>query len=149
MPASNYTRKRRKMGLFDRLFGKKELPKVEAPKEKKPVKEKKQPELSEKDKATQAGEPYINIVSMELNPANIHEGAFELDWNSIFITQLVKAGYMKKKEDTDKDIVDRWFTDVCRNVVLEMFEQQQADPDNRDLRNIRSRDLGNGRREIS
>lgn len=138
--------------MFDKLknlFNKKEEPKKEAPKEKKPSKEKKQSELSAKDKATQAGEPYVNIIGMELDPNNIHEGAFELDWNSIFITQLVKSGYMKKKEDTDQDIVDRWFQDVCRNVVLEMFEQQQADPDNRDLRNIRTKDLGNGRTEVS
>lgn len=135
--------------MFDKLknfFKKKEGPKQEAPKK---PREKKQVELSAKDKATQAGEPYVNILSMELNPNNIHEGAFELDWNSIFITQLVKAGYMKKKEDTDQDIVDRWFQDVCRTIVLEMYQQQQADPENRDLRNVRSRDIGNGRTEIS
>jgi hypothetical protein len=136
--------------MFDKLknlFNKKvEAPKVEAPKK---PREKKQPELTAKEKATQAGEPYINVLSMELDPNNIHEGAFELDWNSIFITQLVKAGYMKKKEDTDQDIVDRWFQDVCRNIALEMYEQIQADPDNRDLRNVRTRDIGNGRTEVS
>ncbi len=136
--------------MFDKLknlFNKKaEAPKVEAPKK---PREKKQPELTAKEKATQAGEPYINVLSMELDPNNIHEGAFELDWNSIFITQLVKAGYMKKKEDTDQDIVDRWFQDVCRNIALEMYEQVQADPDNRDLRNVRTRDIGNGRTEVS
>ena len=56
---------------------------------------------------------------------------------------------MKKKDDTDREIVDRWFTDVCRTVVLEMYEQQQADPENRDLRTVRTRDLGNGRTEVS
>ena len=136
--------------MFDKLknlFNKKvEAPKVEAPK--KPG-EKKQPELTAKEKATQAGEPYVNVISMEINPSNVHEGAFELDWNSIFITQLVKAGYMKKKEDTDQEIVDRWFQDVCRTVVLEYYQQVQADPENRDLRNVRTRDLGNGRTEIS
>ncbi len=136
--------------MFDKLknlFNKKlEAHKVEAPKK---PREKKQPELTAKEKATQAGEPYINVLSMELDPNNIHEGAFELDWNSIFITQLVKAGYMKKKEDTDQDIVDRWFQDICRTVVLEYYQQQQADPDNRDLRNVRTRDLGNGRTEVS
>lgn len=86
---------------------------------------------------------------MDIDPNNIHEGAFELDWNSIFITQLVKAGYMRKKDDTDQDIVDRWFQDVCRNVVLEIYDQQQADPTNRDLRPIHTKDLGNGRTEVS
>ncbi len=136
--------------MFDKLknlFNKKvESPKVEAPKK---PREKKQPELSAKEKATQAGEPYVNILSMEIDPENVNAGAFELDWNEIFIAKLVKAGYMKKKEDTDQDIIDRWFQDVCRTVVLEMYQQQQADPDNRDLRNVRSRDLGNGRTEVS
>lgn len=136
--------------MFDKLknlFSKKEEPKKnEAPKK---PREKKQPELSAKDRATQAGEPYISVVSIEIDPNNVNAGAFELDWNSMFITQLVKAGYMKKKEDTDQDIVDRWFSDVCRNVVLELYQQQQADPENRDLRSVRTRDLGNGRTEVS
>lgn len=136
--------------MFDKLktlFNKKEEPKQEAPKK---PREKKAPELTAKEKATQAGEPYINVIGMELNPENIHEGSFELDWNSIFITQLVKAGYMKKKDDTDQDIVDRWFQDVCRTIVLEMYEQNIADPDNRnDMRTIFNKDLGNGRTEVS
>lgn len=135
--------------MFDKLkniFKKKEEPKQEAPKK---PREKKVVELSDKEKATQAGEPYVTVLSMEIDPDNVNAGAFELDWNSVFITQLVKAGYMKKKEDTDQDIVDRWFQDVCRNIVLEMYQQQQADPDNRDLRNMRTRDLGNGRTEVS
>ena len=119
------------------------MPKVEAPKK---------PELSAKEKATQEGEPYVNVLGMEIDPNNIHSGAFELDWNSIFITQLVKAGYMKKKEDTDQDIVDRWFNDVCRNVVLELYAQGQADPENRDTKDLRkmtTKDIGNGRTEVS
>ena len=144
--------------MFDKLkniFKKEEVkvpepevtPKVKKPR--KPRVKKDVPVLSEKDKATQAGEPYVNILSLELDPTNIHEGAFELDWNEIFIARLVKAGYMKKKEDTDRDIVDRWFQDVCRNVALEVYEQVQADPTNRDLRHIQQRDLGNGRTEVS
>lgn len=137
--------------MFDKLKNlfpkKKEEPKkVEAPKK---VKEKKQPELSAKEKATQAGEPYVNIISMEVDPNNINDGAFELDWNEIFIAKLVKAGYMKKKEDTDQDIVDRWFQSVCRNVALEMYEQKAADLTNRDVRQVSTRDLGDGRTEIS
>lgn len=148
------------MGLLDKLFGKKEsttdkvvTDKVTEPKKpRKPRVKKTEPKISDKDKATAAGEPYVNILSVEIDPNNVHNGSFELDWNSIFITQLVKAGYMKKKEDTDKDIVDRWFSDVCRNVVLEMYDQQVADPDNRarsDIRTVQSKDLGNGRTEVS
>lgn len=146
------------MGLFDKLFGKKTEPvKVEPPKEKKPrtprkPKEKKtEPGLTQKELATQKGEPYVNVLRMELDPDNIHNGAFELDFNEIFVARLVKAGYMKKPDDTDVMIVDRWFQDVCRTIVLEMYEQQQADPSNRDtnVRPINSRDLGNGRTEVS
>ncbi len=141
-------RKQNKMGLFDKLknaFKKPEPEKVV--KDKKP-KEKK-PELSEKEKATLAGEPYVAILSVEIDPNNVNSGSFELDWNDLFIAKLIKAGYMKKKEDTDQDIIDRWYQQVCRNVALEMYEQQQADPDNREFRNVRTKDLGNGRTEVS
>jgi hypothetical protein len=57
---------------------------------------------------------------------------------------------MMKKEDTDSEIIDRWFQDVCRNVLRENYEQQQADPTNRDMiRPIQTRDIGNGRTEVS
>ena len=141
-----------KMGLFDR-FKKKPVETVIAPvKEKKPHKPKaKKPvvELSAKEKATNAKEPYINILSLDIDPNDINSGAFDLDWNEFFVARLVKAGYMMSKDDKDSDIIDRWFQQVCRNVVLEMYEQVQADPMNRDIRPIQSRDLGNGRTEVS
>jgi hypothetical protein len=141
------------MGLFDKLFGKKPEPvKVEEPKPKKPrkPKEKKaEPVLSAKEKATAAGEPYINILGLEVNPNDINSGAFELDWNDKFIINLIKAGYKQKDSDTDSMIVDRWFQTVCRNVALEMYEQVQADPMNREMRTILTKDLGNGRTEVS
>ena len=66
---------------------------------------------------------------------------------------LIKAGYRQREDDTDVIIVDRWFQTVCRNVALEMYEQQVADPENRtegrDSRVIRTKDLGNGRTEVS
>jgi len=95
-----------------------------------------------KDKATKAGEPYVEVLSMDIDPVDPTNGAFELDWNDIFVARLVKAGYQGK---TDADIVDNWFKAVCRNVVMETYEQDQADPTNRTNR----RDLGNGRTEIS
>jgi hypothetical protein len=142
------------MGIFDR-WKKPVIDTPAAPEQPKPKKERKprQPkvkvELSEKEKASQAGEPYINIVRLELDPNDIHNGAFELDWNDKFILNLIRAGYKMKETDTDNEIVDRWFQTVCRNVALEMYEQQQADPTNRDIRPIRTRDIGNGRTEVS
>lgn len=113
---------------------------------------KKEKKLTPKELATQAGEPYVTVISMDIDPEDINSGAFELDFNEIFVARLVKAGYMIKKEDTDAEIVDRWWTQVCRNVALELYEQQQADPDNRyrtEMRIVRSKDLGDGRSEIS
>ena len=106
------------------------------------------PEKSAKQLATEANEPYVAIITMDIDPNNLHQGAFELDWNEIFIARLVKAGYMMKPTDADSDIVDRWFQNVCRHVVMETWEQDQA------MRNsvsgyVHTRDIGDGRTEIS
>jgi hypothetical protein len=80
---------------------------------------------------------------MDINPENLHEGSFELDWNDKFVANLLRAGYQGK---TDADIVDQWFQNVCRHVVMETWEQEQAmNP----ARYTRERDLGDGRKEIS
>ena len=130
------------MGFFDR-FKKKPEP---APKEEKVVRVPKAPEKTAKQIATEKNEPYVAILAMDIDPNNLHQGAFELDWNEIFIARLVKAGYMMKPTDADSDIVDRWFQNVCRHVVMETWEQEQAmNPQ----RHIKSKDLGDGRREVS
>ena len=120
------------------------------PKPKKPRKPKeKKVELSDKEKATMAGEPYVNVVKMAVDPEDIHNGEFELDWNDIFVARLVKAGYMMKPNDTDAEIVDRWFQNVCRHVVMETWEQEQAIKKSYGSQYIHDRDIGDGRREIS
>lgn len=129
------------MGLFDR-FKKKSAKPIES--KEKIEKSKK----SAKEVATEKGEPYVAILSVDVNPDNLGEGSFELDWNEIFVARLVKSGYMMKKEDTDAEIVDRWFQDVCRNVVMETWEQEQAMNPQRS-RFTQTRDLGNGRTEVS
>jgi hypothetical protein len=100
-----------------------------------------------KEIATSAGEPYIAILRLDIDPENLHQGAFELDWNDKFVADLVRAGYMMKPDDTDSQIVDRWFQNVCRHVVMETWEQEQA------IKNsgvyVNTRDLGGGRTEIS
>jgi hypothetical protein len=96
-----------------------------------------------KELATERGEPWVEVLGMEIDKDNPGQGAFELDWNDKFVANLVRAGYQGK---TDQDIVDNWFRTVCQNVVLETYEQEMADPTNR--QNNR-RDLGNGRTEIS
>lgn len=104
---------------------------------------KKEVEDPEKAKATKRGEPWVKILSMELDPNDPGIGAFELDWNDKFVANLVRAGYQGK---TDADIVDNWFQAICRNVVLETYQQEQADPE---IRASNRRDLGNGRTEVS
>ena len=113
--------------------------------------ERKKKELSPKEKATAAGEPYIAILKVDLDPTDINNGAFELDWNDKFLVNLIKQGYKIRPDDTDAQIVDRWFQTVCRNIALEVYEQEMADPEKRenDMRIIQQRDLGNGYTEVS
>jgi len=103
-------------------------------------------EKSAKDLATERGEPYVAMLSMEVDPENLHQGSFELDWNEKFVANLVRAGYQMRPDDSDNDIVDRWFQAVCRNVVLETWEQEQAMNPNRV---VKTRDIGDGRSEVS
>ena len=118
-----------------------------------PKKKKEEKVLSDKEKATMEGMPYVNILKMELDPYDINTGAFELDWNDKFVLNLIKAGFKIRDDDNDTIIVERWFQTVCRNVALELYEQQQADPENRtmasEMRVVRAKDLGDGRTEVS
>ena len=132
--------------MFDWL--KKKVTKRELPEVSKtpPMPEVKAPVKSEKQIATEASEPWVSVLRMDVDPNNLHQGAFELDWNEIFVARLVKAGYMMKPTDSDGEIVDRWFQNVCRHVVMETWEQEQA------IKNsgmyVQKRDLGDGRSEI-
>ena len=127
------------MGIKDKLkglIGKKEQPK----------KTSKKKQISDKELATKNKEPYINILSMDVDPENLNEGAFELDWNDIFIARLLKAGYQGKE---DQDLVDQWFQNVCRNVVLETYQQEQAmNPQTQGVK-VNKRNLGDGKSEVS
>lgn len=102
------------------------------------------PRKSGKELATEKGEPYVAIVSMDIDTDNIHQGSFELDWNEKFVANLLRAGYVGK---TDTDIVDQWFQNVCRHVVMETWEQEQA------IKNsgiyVQTRDIGGGKSEVS
>ena len=116
----------------------------EAVKQQKKARTKKaEPTKSAKELATEAGEPYVNILSMDIDPENLHSGSFELDWNDKFLANLIRAGYVGK---TEADVVDQWFQNVCRHVVLETWEQEQAmNPQ----RYTRTKDIGGGRSEVS
>jgi hypothetical protein len=130
------------MGILDR-FKKKPEAKPEAAKPKAVKK-------SAKDLATERGEPWVSVTSVDLDPENIGNGAFELDWNEKFIVNLVRAGYQLKANEDESTIVDRWFQDVCRNVVAENYEQWEANqPMESRPRFMDRKDLGDGRTEVS
>jgi hypothetical protein len=120
--------------LINSLFGTKPEPAV--------IKEQKTKKTS-KELATERDEPWVEVLSMDIDKDNPGNGAFELDWNDKFLSNLIRAGYQGK---TDQDIVDNWFKAVCRNVIQENFEQEQADPE---IRASNRRDLGDGRTEVS
>lgn len=135
--------------MFDKIkkiFGKEKPKAVEQP----PTPKTKAPKKSAKDIATEKGEPYVAILSVELDPDNIGNGAFELDWNDKFITNLVRAGYQLKPGEEETVIVDRWFADICKNILNENFEQWEANqPYDARPREINRKDMGDGRTEVS
>lgn len=98
-----------------------------------------------KEIATEKGEPWVSVLSVELDPDNIGNGAFELDWNDKFIANLTRAGYQGK---TDSDLVDQWFQTVCRNILAENYEQWVANQPNSG-RTATRQDLGNGKTSVS
>ena len=120
------------MGLLDDAKKAMGLGKAEVIEEPKSKAKKK----SAKEIATENGEPWVNVLNVELDPDNIGNGAFELDWNEEFIKKLWKAGY---RDEEENDMVDRWFQDVCRLVVLETYEKDEA--------MVTRNDLGDGKTE--
>ena len=124
------------MGLLDRFKKKLEPAPRAEPKAKK---------KTAKEIATENKEPYVDIVKVELDPENIGQGAFEIDWNEYFVAKLVRSGYKGKD---DEQIVDQWFQDVCRHVVLETYEQYDAN-NPRPTNPIQKKDIGGGRTEVS
>lgn len=102
---------------------------------------------SPKEIATKKGEPYVAVLGVELDNDNMGNGAFELDWNDIFVAKLVRAGYQGR---TDADVVDNWFKSICRNILSEEYEQWEA---NQDLevrpRVVERKDIGDGKTIVS
>ena len=74
--------------------------------------------LSEKERATRKKEPWVGVLQTHINKDNIRNGFFELDWNEYFIVQLKRDGY-GVEGDPDEEIVDRWFRELCANVVVD------------------------------
>jgi hypothetical protein len=98
--------------------------------------------LSPKEVATAKKEAWVNVMSVNVNDQNPRNGFFELDWNEYFIIQLKAEGYLG---ETDEEIVDGWFGELCRNVGADTG----VNMDRRGSGYINVQTLGNGKSEIS
>lgn len=76
----------------------------------------------EKECANAKGEPFVNVLDMGIDPENVANGYFELDYNDLFVKMLTENGIVGK---TDEEIVNIWFNRICRTVVA----QEGADLD--------------------
>jgi len=74
--------------------------------------------LSPKERATRRKEPWVGVLNTHINQDNIRNGFFELDWNDLFVLKLKQEGY-GADGDRDEEIVDRWFRELCANVVVD------------------------------
>jgi len=122
------------MSIFDKLknvFGSEPEPE--------PVKEPKK-RMTPKEKATKKGEPWFTIVDVEINTENPLNGAFELDWNEPFVNMLRGHGLVG---ETDEEIVDQWFQDLCRQIAMETYDEDVVGSNV----NIQMRDIEGGKRE--
>jgi hypothetical protein len=74
--------------------------------------------LSPKERATRKKEPWVGVLETHVNKDNVRNGFFELDWNDLFVLKLKQEGY-GEDGDKDEEIVDRWFRELCANVVVD------------------------------
>ena len=68
----------------------------------------------EKQEATKKGEAWVAVLDTQINPDNIKNGFFELDWNNQFIEELLDAGY---SGETNEQIVDSWFRTIAMQIL--------------------------------
>lgn len=98
--------------------------------------------LGPKETATARKEPYVAVLQTHVNDQNPRNGFFELDWNEYFIIQLKADGYFG---DTDEEVVDKWWREICRNVATE----EGVNMDRRSSGYINVNRLGDGKSEVS
>jgi hypothetical protein len=97
--------------------------------------------LSPKELANEKGEPYVAVLETKVNADNVRNGFFELDWNEHFIVQLRLNGFQGQSEE---EIVDLWFQELCRNVGAEAG----VNMDRRGSGYVNVNNLGDGKSEI-
>ena len=96
---------------------------------------------TEKEIATKEGKPWVAVLDTQVNPDDIKNGFFELDWNNEFIEQLLDAGY---KGESQEQIVDSWF----RTIVTQMLEEDGQSVD-REMGYINVVPIDKGKSEVS
>ena len=97
-------------------------------------------EPTDKEKATEKGEPYIKVVETKVDPKNPKYGYFDLDWNEHFVANLKEHGF---SGTTDEEIVDHWFSVLCNTIAEEQTPMKQ---DNQIVKEEKRED---GKTEIS
>ena len=95
---------------------------------------------SDKDLATQRGEPYIKVLETNVDKDNPKYGYFELDWNKHFVENLKQHGF---SGNTDEEVVDHWFSVLCNTIA------EESTPIRSDNSIVSEEKLDNGRTEIS
>ena len=113
---------------------------VEEPKKLSPEEERKAVMAKEKEEATAKGEPWVGVLDTKVNPDNIRNGFFELDWNNEFVEKLMDAGY---NGETAEEVVDGWFKTIARQIL----EDEGLDTD-RNSGDINTSKLDNDKSEV-
>ena len=72
--------------------------------------------LSPKERATAQSIPYVAVLDTHVNPEDIRNGFFDLDWNEYFIKELIEHGY-GTENDPEEEVVDRWFRSLCEVIL--------------------------------
>ena len=76
----------------------------------------------QKRQADILGDPYVNVLSMDVDPNSPNTGMMELDFNDRFVSMLMENGY---RGGSDEEIVNQWFNELCRTILL----QEKVDQD--------------------
>ena len=101
------------MSFLTKMLGLDKIKEINEAKE-----QEKNKQLSPKELATKKKEPWVGVLQTHVNKENVRNGFFELDWNDHFIVQLKQQGY-GVDDDPEEEIVDRWFRELCANVVVD------------------------------
>jgi hypothetical protein len=70
-------------------------------------------------------EPYVAVLGIDFDEKSPSNGYFELDFNEHFVEYLANNGYNGIEPE---EIVNEWFSDLCKNIVLEDMVDDKGNP---------------------